>query len=147
MTPLVLTILLLAGTLTRDEVAAIAKLADCDSAPCLKDAYYTLHSPNRGAAFFFQARMLQLYPRNNAAEIALLETLPSNVREADTLLSFAGAAIGGHDERELRDEITNDIIEIYERAANRHHEYAQRLVEASPLIRDARERARPAPAP
>jgi hypothetical protein len=138
--PLVLTILLLAGTLTPDDVAAIAKLADCENAPCLKDAYYTLHAPNRGAAFFFRARMLQLYPHSSGEEIALLETLPATIAESDALLSFAAAEIGGRDERELRDEVVADILEIYERAADRHPDYAQRLAIARPLIADAQRR-------
>jgi hypothetical protein len=144
--PLVLTILLLAGTLTRDEVAAIAKLASCRNPVCLKDAYFTLHSPNRGATFFYHARMLQLFPHMTSAELALLETLPRDAKEADALLTFATAKLDDDEERELRDAIADEILPIFERTANRHHEFAQRLEAATPLIRDARERSRAADA-
>lgn len=146
MKPFVLTIFLLAGTLTRDEVAAISKLASCRNPVCLKDAYFTLHAPNRGATFFYHARMLQLYPRMTSAEIALLETLPRDAKEADALLSFATAKLDDDDERELRDAIANDIVAIYDRTADHHREYAERLELAAPLIRDARARSRAADA-
>jgi hypothetical protein len=143
---LVLTIFLLAGTLTREEVAAISKLASCRNPVCLKDAYFTLHAPNRGATFFYHARMLQLYPRMTSAEIALLETLPRDVREADALLSFAAAKLDDDDEREIRDGIADTIVSIYDRTASHHREYAERLEAAAPLIRDARARSRAADA-
>jgi len=142
--PLVLTILLLAGTLTREEVAAIAKLASCRNPVCLKDAYFTLHSPNRGATFFYHARMLQLYPRMTSAEIGLLETLPRDAKEADALLTFATATIDDDDERAIRDAIADNIIHVYDRTANHHREYADRLEAAAPLLREARERSRAA---
>lgn len=144
MKPLVLTIFLLAGTLTREEVAAIAKLASCRNPVCLKDAYFTLHAPNRGATFFYHARMLQLYPRMTSAEIGLLETLPRDAKEADALLTFATATIDDDDEREIRDDIADNILPIYERTANHHSEYAERLEAAAPILRDARARSRAA---
>ena len=146
MKPLVLTILLLAGTLTRDEVAAIAKLASCRNPVCLKDAYFTLHAPNRGATFFYHARMLQLYPRMTSAEIGLLETLPGDAKEADALLTFTTAKLDDDDERTLRDAIADEILQIYHRTAGRHREFAQRFETAAPLILAARARSRAADA-
>lgn len=144
MKPLVLTILLLAGTLTRDEVAAIAKLASCKNPVCLKDAYFTLHSPNRGATFFYHARMLQLYPRMTSAEIGLLETLPTEAKEADALLTFAASAIDDDDDRAIRDAVAENILRVYERTVNHHREYSARFETASLLIAEARERSRAA---
>jgi hypothetical protein len=141
--PLVLTIFLLTGALTRDEVAAIAKLASCRNPVCLKDAYFTLHAPNRGATFFYHARMLQLYPRMTTAELGLLETLPRDAKEADALLTFATAKLDD-DEAEPRDAVAEEILPLYQRTANHHREYAQRLETAIPLIQDARARSRAA---
>lgn len=138
---LVLSVFLLAGTLTREESEAIAKLAACRIPVCLKDSYFTLHSPNRGTTFFYHARMLQLFPRMTAAELGLLETLPHDVKEADQLLSFATAEIDDADERAVRDAIVDDIVALYERTARRHHEYDERFAAAAPLIRDATARS------
>ena len=146
MRSLVLTVLLLAGTLTRDETAAIAKLAACKNPVCLKDAYFTLHAPNRGATFFYHARMLQLFPRMTSAELGLLETLPADAKEADALLSFATCGIDDDDDRAIRDAVAENILHVYERTVNHHREYSSRFEAASALIVEARARSRAAAA-
>ncbi|MEO8036522.1 MAG: hypothetical protein ABI837_18945, partial [Acidobacteriota bacterium] len=46
-----------------NEGPAIEQMVTCRNAVCLKDAFFNLHRPSRGAVFFYHARMLQLFPR------------------------------------------------------------------------------------
>jgi hypothetical protein len=131
---------LTAASAFADESAVIARMAACEHVVCLKDAYFTPHAVSRGVRFFYYARLLQMIPRNRATEASLLETLPKTAKEADALLSFMSATIEDDDDRELRDEIAGDVIEIYRHAAGRHPEYGERFAAAEPLLREARAR-------
>src|SRR5258708_6864704 len=90
-----------------------------------------------GTRVFYEARLLQMIPRNRATETALLDTLPKTAGEADSVLSFTCVPIDDDDDRKLRDGISRDLIDIYERAARRHPEYTERLIAAEPLLREA----------
>jgi hypothetical protein len=133
---------LVAASALADESAVIARMAACEDVVCLKDAYFTPHVVSPGVRFFYYARLLQLIPRNRAAEAALLDTLPKNTEEADANLSFTRATIEDDDDRGLRDQIAKDVIEIYRRAARRHPEYDERFAAAEPLLREAMSRMR-----
>ncbi|MEO8035876.1 MAG: hypothetical protein ABI837_15675, partial [Acidobacteriota bacterium] len=76
------------------------------------------------------ARMLQLFPRNRASEVGLLETLPRNEEEATGLMSFGRVGLPRGKAIELRDEIRDDLPHIYWSAARRHREYIPRLLAA-----------------
>ncbi len=108
MHPLATILLFLVGaSMPAGESSAIAKMASCEDVVCLKDAYFTPHLVSAGTRVFYEARLLQMLPRNR------------------------------DDDRKLRDGISRDLIDIYERAARRHPEYTERLIAAEPLLREA----------
>ncbi len=138
MHPLATILLFLVGaSMPAGESSAIAKMASCEDVVCLKDAYFTPHLVSAGTRVFYEARLLQMIPRNRATETALLDTLPKTAGEADSVLSFTCVPIDDDDDRKLRDGISRDLIDIYERAARRHPEYTERLIAAEPLLREA----------
>lgn len=122
------------AVLAGDEPQAVQQLMHCRNTTCLKDAYFELHAPSRGATFLYHARMLQLYPRNRSAELALLETLPRDADEAKALLSFTTITIDDAEERALRDALGSAIAIIYADAVLRHPEYAPRFFAARPWL-------------
>jgi hypothetical protein len=123
-----------AAAFAGDEPEAVQQLMHCRNTTCLKDAYFELHEPTRGATFLYHARMLQLYPRNRSAELALLETLPRDEREATSLLSFTTVPIANDEERALRDALGRAMVIVYADAVVRHPEYAPRFFQAKPWL-------------